>query len=1125
MAKDLITQLKGGPAFLLLGQNYLRTGEAQDKFLTAIVRRFGSEADKANSYFDIFQTATASNEDSALSWMDELSNKLSVPDWLQSVANFNWAGLYTSAIDSTIPRAFKSPWREVQPIFEEKFVPADPRNKNRLHITFLFGAISQIDDEAKPPLTKFKWTKRRQVAISLLRRLPELVTPLGALLVDKYSGNDDWLPPEELAAVLDEFGEGQVHFFSAAPEDINSDFLPLSKRGIITFHAESVADFLSEATEQGLLPTAEAAFEQGDGPRVHIKGRSVIVPQDLWALTSHSGYIVDENSVKAPKSLSADARYREFRSFLSTSEGKPQWASFARGFAFRREFEANLHKLIRERLSQRRIQEDPVILHGQTGTGKTVALGHLAFDFAQAGEYPVMFIERRTQHPASAEIDRFCQWAEDTGADASLVVWDGMVSSDEYRELLRSLSTRGRKVVLVGSWYRETNKNSPHWLEAPAELNTDEKKDFKSFLASFDPKLPSIVDPHLIDSTFLVALYRLLPQSRLMLRRGVSGEIGYAEDRLLKQARLLGGNVVEETLLAKQLREIGYDKSPTFTGEQREISGEFITDVQDMTGLVMVPGQFGLRIPVELLMRTLRKEASKNISRLFEGIDVFRWYEDSAGNIEIGPRNALEATLIVHSRMGGLPQTQIEYIRRILLEIKDLGLGFGEDREVTFAVEFLRAIGPRKGPFFVDYYPEIAETLSQLRTTRGITNPRLMLQEANLLREWVSFRLKKEEPRPQLTQVLGRVETIVNNALELTQAERRNRMLRNFLFNELTATLALRATNEQNPAEKTKAFADAQVALLQARRQDPDSYYPLDIQAWFASRMIKSGFLDERQKLELVADTFAALQSAESIELDPEQEEMLQQKRLELGYLLDIHQLREEALKALEQQGSTAGFYMRALQLSGLPETGNEVNSRNVGRLTDALDFLKTNYEKIKTDARCLELMLDVWWVVNSGAKLFASERIALPFNSSQWGECLSLIHAIEATGQSRRPLVISFLSGLSLFHLNEFDRAFRVIEELERESERAMGRRRIIKSYLASDQSGRATKYSGTVSWVAADGNKAAVLVDGIRRQVNFRPRDFGRPEIVRGAILSYFHIAFNFVGLLADPVAFYKN
>jgi hypothetical protein len=174
MSKDLITQLREGPAILFLGQDYLKAGDVPDKVLSATIKRYGPELPQADTYFDLFKTNIGEAGDAAMFWMDELSNKLSVPDWLQVVANFNWAGLYTSAIDSLIPRAFRSQWREVQPIFEEKFVPADPRNRNRLHVTFLFGATSQVDDEAKPPLTKFKWTKRRQVAISLLRRLPEL---------------------------------------------------------------------------------------------------------------------------------------------------------------------------------------------------------------------------------------------------------------------------------------------------------------------------------------------------------------------------------------------------------------------------------------------------------------------------------------------------------------------------------------------------------------------------------------------------------------------------------------------------------------------------------------------------------------------------------------------------------------------------------------------------------------------------------------------------------------------------------------------------------------------------------------------------------------------------------------
>jgi hypothetical protein len=116
--EELFEKMTRGPAFLFLGQDYLRleTGE--------------------------------------------------------SVAAFAWSGIYTSAIDIIWPQSFQSKWRTLEPIVEERQHPADPRNRSKLHSTFLFGCIDQVEEEKRPPLLYEEWLTRKPVAMSLARRLP-----------------------------------------------------------------------------------------------------------------------------------------------------------------------------------------------------------------------------------------------------------------------------------------------------------------------------------------------------------------------------------------------------------------------------------------------------------------------------------------------------------------------------------------------------------------------------------------------------------------------------------------------------------------------------------------------------------------------------------------------------------------------------------------------------------------------------------------------------------------------------------------------------------------------------------------------------------------------------------------
>jgi hypothetical protein len=66
---------------------------------------------------------------------------------------------------------------------------------------------------------------------------------------------------------------------------------------------------------------------------------------------------------------------------------------------------------------------------------------------------------------------------------------------------------------------------------------------------------------------------------------------------------------------------------------------------------------------------------------------------------------------------------------------------------------------------------------------------------------------------------------------------------------------------------------------------------------------------------------------------------------------------------------------------------------------------------------------------------------------------------------------------------------------------------------------------FHGTVTWVSPDAYRAEVFIDEIMRRLPFFPRDFGRTTIARNEALGEFHIAFNFLGPIADPKGYLKR
>ena len=371
-ADELYRRLKVGPAVLFIGQDYLRLETGVDPFLAEVVRKYAVGKRAGPAYHQILDSEAANFVESALAWMDERCKRFSVPEWLRLVANYPWSALYSSAIDSMLPGALRTLWREIQPLFEEKYRPSDPRNRLLLHCTLLFGCVNRTEQGERPPLSEFEFIRRRQIAVALARRLPETVTPLGTLVVEGYAGDSDWLTLHDFLPIIDSFNKGQVHLFSAQQSlEQDSYARALVAEGKLVLHNESLAAVLAKGVNRGLITLGQPAGDDEHGQHIQLEDRQLVVPRDIWNQVSRSAVVLDDRILVPPPSLSTDALYREFRSFLSRAGGRPQWAAYARQLAFRRHFERALQQEVERRLGAKQLRDEPIILHGQTGTGKT----------------------------------------------------------------------------------------------------------------------------------------------------------------------------------------------------------------------------------------------------------------------------------------------------------------------------------------------------------------------------------------------------------------------------------------------------------------------------------------------------------------------------------------------------------------------------------------------------------------------------------------------------------------------------------------------------------------------------------------------------------------------------------
>ena len=401
-----------------------------------------------------------------------------------------------------------------------------------------------------------------------------------------------------------------------------------------------------------------------------------------------------------------------------------------------------------------------------------------------------------------------------------------------------------------------------------------------------------------------------------------------------------------------------------------------------------------------------------------------------------------------------------------------------------------------------------------------------MLKEANLLRTWAINQDRAGIREPSVDQAFDEIQPIVQEALDLVKGEGGTRRLQTFLLVEYASALASNARHKTNaPREAQRLFEDARKAIHKARVLDAANYHAIDVLAWATRDLLRQNVLDETSQAEALADVLHVFESTDPSGLDPEQQENFEARRLEYAQFLEREQMEENAFAALLERGSSAGYYLRALHKSGLSRQPKDRVDPDDTRLREAYQYLEGNKPAISRDIRCLELMLELWWVINTRSRLFESERSTVPLDQVQWQKFLEFILLLEATGESHRPVDLAYLKGLALFHMGDVVHSLEVFRGVERESDVVRGRRRIIRSYLASTPTGEPRKFHGTVHSVYAEGARGEVYVDDLRHRIKFIPREHQRGDIRPNVNLGEFHIAFNFLGPIVDPPAFHNR
>lgn len=1125
------------PLVILLGQDACNPHPDKNPVVEAALQRLGrgSEAEANRGMKSLLGTMPL--PDDFYDWLHEFCHRQVEPDWFEDIARLPLNAVFTSAVDPVLYRWLKRDGRDIELILSSNDNPAFPRHRRNLHLTYLFGRAGEKKSEESPPRTSLGLLQRASMHSNLLlARLVEISTPLGVLLIDGLSPATDWLSMESLAGVLAFFGPHQVFWFGQDAVACDERFQGLlTPDGPIAFIPERLSTVIRTLRLDNRIQDFETTTFAADNSIT--VGKKVLDVEALVRFkTSTAATIIDDSYLLPPTPLGDEALYDEFHRFHGNLENMRRLLEgIQRGFTIQREFEGDLERRVKSALDDSSKRHKPIIVHGQSGTGKSIALARLAFTIRKEKTYPVLFAGRSSRMPTAAELDDFCLRAEDTGADATLVICDINTSPGKYEELLRAFISRKRRVVVVGSSYRLIDDNvsraGEEVIEAPPALKEREIADLKELLAKYTDRHYSIQDGEHI----LAAIYRALPEARATFAIGLSSEAHAGEDSIRgRGAAMRSGREQDVGTLGKALIQAGFEVSDSILHASMEkFMGTLSDAASKVIDYVMLPGKLDCPVPINLLMRAVGgKESLTDIVELFLSIDLFRWEQNEENDLFIQPRLRIEGELITNRRLG-TPHADVEVATRLL---ENARLGAYNDCERRFVLDLTQKLGP-EGPFskrYAPFYLHIARTLTKLREKGKFADPSFMLQESMLRRR--SLRVDPDQrdfspssvntPCDSPAEVLEEARRIIEQALEESNCGRRSGHVKTCanLKVERAAVYGYRAVQQLNfniSSDEAWQFYQAAKESARSATLSSDTYHAADISLWVPNDLLERGrdWPDER-RAELIADLEDALERVDSSQMDFGQRELYLTRTSNAAQTLKNKGLGESALQALEEMGSCAGIYLQARRIGERLTGRNECPPETLSKADEVITFLQQRYTKIHEDARCLHYLLRAKWIAVTGTFLFGGERQPLPHDDDAIERVLELLDSIENVEGSFGDPRLVYLAAVLQWRKGMAHKARQIWSDLSRETDYSDSRR--LKRYnIWTDANRKPQVFNGRIVQESGLKGNFRVQVEEINREINLRGYDFPQQELRQGADISGgFFIAFNFIGPIAEPL-----
>lgn len=1119
------------PVVLFLGQRYASAQAKTDPFVARIEEHLGG-SDPEASWTTLLQRPLS---DEIYPWIVERFERQVLSEALEQVFQVAWSSVFTSAVDPRILMRLETRGRIPESILSKDHFPRAPRSRARPGVHYLFGRADETSPETRAPRSRKDLQRRRTVhANPLVNRIPETTTSLG-LLVIAGMRDDDWLSVDELLAPLAVQPGMRILWFLAHQKPPQSEFfddLVASDNLVIDERSLEEAVLAFEIASDS--PQATQTIFQPDFGTISLGADKFLrLTASLRLRVEAAAAVMDDTWTDPPEPLDIPQLAEAFRRFhgdLGGARGLVE--GVARGFSIERDFEAQLWIQL-EHLMQRPGQaESLVIVHGQSGTGKSLAIARVARLLRTQFHAPVLYSWARV--PLAMELDEFCETAERSGAECTVILCDCNAEVRRYRELMDGLKSRGRRVVIVGTSYRldiKRHTSDAKYAEAPAALSSNETVQLKSLITCFGQG--EVIDYQRAGDQVLPMLYRYLSVSRARIVGGVNDEARATEELIRLRARTVPRPERMQSQLAQKLIDAGlaggdmeiFEPDDSLAAEGEDAAGRFID-------YVMVAGRLDCPVPVNLLLRAIRSVNDDldyaQILYMFDQLDLFRWkMADGEGNdLLVFPRLQLEADLICARRLAGTSREVsciVELIRAARISSVDA------TAERDFLLDLLHKMH-RDGPRLKNYqkgYLDFARALTELRTRYNVRDASLMLQESAFRRDTIFISDGASDPDDrvpdeQRDQILEEAREVIEAALKeiadgkLSAGKRTRQNLsveRATIYCYQAVGLARR---KASAGQIMSYYAAARVAIASAA-STASSYHPFDIAIWAPALIVRENVLSEEQKQELIVDIYSTFDSfSADLNLQRYRAEF-EERRLKVAQALRDSALEDSSFEKLEQLKPAVAYYLRARSFCPDALDATRAVDATMKKQSDqAATYLEDHYEQVAHDPRALQLLIQLRWLSVSGDRLLRRDRCVIPQDLNFQSKILNYVRTLNDMAGSGASNVYRLLEATLQWIAGNSSLAREQFNQLARDSDFEDGSRVVRRLLLISEDS---EGYRGTADRLRKEGNWS-ISVKNFAGTIDLETRQFSGEDLRKGRELRGFNIAFNFLGPIADPI-----